>query len=436
MRRVRKSKYYLNVRLHKRLFMGDLELKEVINHPFVQELMEQNEQLLNSVPSQQTLALKPKINLGKITVPHLIKDRLLFQEGVHNDLFYSFDDIKEHQELWDNCDLFMAEHDDGSDKWVGLSKNIRVVPEEKALYGDLEIVDLSTAQKLEYQILNKNGRMGVSPTLDVDKKVGENGQELAGPPWDLKSQSIVLQPAVRTTVFNSKKNNNNRGGATMPEKQDLKKDEVSIKKEELEALKENQKQYNELMKVKLAADVEKLAQLEVDIGIATGENLSSRKESLMKMTNGERKVLSEMLSKIENELSDDSPEDRFMKSLSEEMRGKIPPELRKFIEEKKKGKKEEDMAKKKGEIQQEEEEEEDLAHQDKEGKKKDKQYPYPEKMNTETQKLSRQSNNLVLARPTEVNRFQNLSDEARKSNEEFLDFLTIQQGDTPDGGRK
>ena len=409
--------------------MEELSLKDVTNHPFVQELIEQNEQLLDSIPSRQNLALKKKVDLEKITVPHLIKDRLLFQEGVHNDLFYSFDDIKEYQELWENSDLFMAEHDDGSDKWVGLSKNIRVVPEEKAIYGDLEIVDKPVAQKLAYQILNKNGRMGISPTIDVDKKIGEGCQELAGAPWDLKSQSIVLQPAVRTTVFNSEYNN--RGGTKMDVQ--LKKDEVSIKKEELDALKESQKQYNELKKVELEKDAEKLAQLEIDIGIATEENLSTRKESLMKMSDGERKVLSETLAKIENELSDESPEDRFMSSLPEELRGKIPPGLRKFIEEKKKKKGEEKMAKKKGDIEQEEEE--DIAHNPAEDKKK-KKYPYPEKMGAETQELSRKTNNLVIAKKDEVNRWQYLSEENKGSNQEFLDFMLVNQGDKRPGGQQ
>lgn len=430
------------------------ELQEIYKHPLVQELIQQNQMMAEQLPEAglQNLSLSKKINLDDIKVPHLIKNRLLFQEGQHNGLFYHGEELKENLELWDGCDLMYAEHDDASNAWVGLTKNPRYDEKEKAIYGDLEIVDKPLAQKLEYQILNKDGHMGLSPTIEVDKQMIQ-GRLCAMGPYKLKSQSIVLDPAVRTTMFNS---NSALGGAgTMEngngnrETQNLKKDEVAVKKEELDKLKNSEKELAKYKEKELAQEVQELAQLELDIGRTTEENLAARTEILMKLTTEERKVLKDSYDWVANELSEKSEDERFVDSLSEEMKGKIPPGLRKFIEEKKK-KKEEDMAahmtpeeRKKKEKEEEEmaghmtpaqkkkkEEEDNLAH-------KDKKYPYPEKkpgqkLNEEFETLSHSTENLI--GKNNLNRFQELSAENKEDNEEIIDFFLVNQGDAPRGG--
>lgn len=414
--------------------MPELSLKEVFQHPFVRELVEQNEQMAEALPdenfsfqvdpdsvdSTQTLSSK-KIDLDKIKTPHLIKDRLLFQEGLHKGLFYPFEEIKENLDEWDNASLFMAEHVDASDKWIGISKNPRVVEKEKAIYGDLDLVDKAAAQKIEYQILNKNGKMGISPTIDVDKQM-INGQMCALGPYHIQSQSVVLEPAVRATVFNSA-----QGGAKMEkETQDLKNDEIVIKKEELDRLKSVEKELQEFQKKELSKEVEELTQLGLAIGRLDEEESSTKKQEFEKMSQEERQVLFKEWKWLSEELTEKPDEVSFMDSLPEELKGKIPPGLRKYIEEKRKKKKEEEMAKTKGEIEQEEEEENPKK------KKAKKKYPYPEKQSLdeggERQELSRQKHNLVLAREADINRFQKLSEESKEANQEFIDFLLRNQG--------
>lgn len=280
--------------------------------------------------------------------------------------------------------------------------------------------------------------MGLSPTIDVDRKM-VNGRTIAGGPWQLKSQSIVLNPAVRTTVFNSA-----QGGAQMGNEegdgvqtQQLKKDEVAISKEELESLKAAKKDLAERQKQDLAREVEQLSALEVELGLYTEEELSSRKEILGKLSESERKVLSGTYGRLSQLLSDEDPEERFINQLPEELKGQIPPGLRKFIEERRKKKGKEEMAKKKKPG--EEEDEEEMAHKGMMPEDKKKKYPYPEKgmmgQKLEEQNLSRQSENLVLRRPDSINKFQELSQESRESNQEFIDFLLVNQGDKALAGR-
>ncbi len=416
------------------------EIQELMDNPLVQELVEQNRILSENVPETQHLALTKKINLDKISIPHTIKHRLLFKEGMHNELFYPYEEMAKDVGLWDNCGIFLAEHEDASPAFVGLSKNPKLNPTERAIYGDIELVDKSIAQKLEYQILTKNAFMGLSPTIDVNKQMVD-GKMCAMGPYKLKSQSIVLDPAVRETMFNS--NNKTTGGAsTMGEGNDagsekLGKDEVSIKKDELEKLKENAKALDVYKKAELSKSVEDLAKLEVTIGKCTEENLAARKLELEKLSIEERKAMKGAYDWVATELSDKSEEDLFIESLPEELRGKIPPGLRKFIDEKKMaaakiGAEDNALSPEEKLKKEEEEKRQNMIHK---GGKDDKKYPYPEKSSQrinekgDTQTLSRGEQNLV--NPTERNTFnphQELSQETVDSNQEFLGFLQNAHG--------
>ena len=411
-----------------------LELQEIYRHPMVQELIQQNQIMAEQMPEAglQHLSLSKKINLENIKVPHLIKNRLLFQEGTHNGLFYPGEELKDNVDLWDNSDLMFAEHADASNAWIGLTKNPRYVEEEKAIYGDIELADKNAAQKIEYQILNKNGRMGISPTIDVDKQMIK-GQMCAIGPYTLKSQSIVLDPAVRTTVFNSA----NGGAVPMEpnkETQNLKKDEVAVKKEELDKLKDSEKELADYKKKELATEVEELAKLELSIGRTTEENLAARTEILMKLSTEERKVLKESYDWVANELSEKTDEEMFMDKLSEDLKGKIPPNLRKFIEEEKM-KKAEKMA---GHMTPEEikkkKEEEDMAHEDDPKKKKSLIPEKGQKLNEGFETLSHSTEQLI--GKNSLNRFQELSAENKEDNESMIDFLLVNQGDAPRRGAR
>ena len=204
--------------------------------------------------------------------------------------------------------------------------------------------------------------------------------------------------------------------------QNLKKDEVTLKKEELDKLKAAEKELADYKTKELEQEVEELAKLELAIGRTSEENLASRTEILMKLSTEERKVLKDSYDWVSRELSEKSPEEMFVESMSEDMRGKIPPGLRKFIEDKKKSKKEEEMAKlTPEEKKKKEEEEKNLADKGK--------YPYPEKnqkLNEDFETLSNSTEQLV--GKNNLNRFQELSAENKDSNQEFLDTLNMNQG--------
>src|SRR3990167_4389392 len=114
------------------------QLSAVLQHPLVIELVEQNKLLTEKVSTQQLAGSTPqKVDLNSIKLPFTFKNRLLFQEGIHNGFLYLWDDIKQNMGQWENLGIHHAEHADASNNFVGISKNIRADESEKALYGDL-----------------------------------------------------------------------------------------------------------------------------------------------------------------------------------------------------------------------------------------------------------------------------------------------------------
>lgn len=401
----------------------EIELREVYNHPFVQELIQQNEQMASQMPERQHLSNAKKISLDHVNVPHTIKNRLLFQAGTHNGLEYLWEDIKkpENYSQWEGLDLFRAEHDDKSDAWIGFSKNIKLNEEEQAIYGDLEVIDPSSAKILEFQVLKKDGRMGISPTLDVDKQMLA-GREVAGSPWNLQSQSIVLKPAVRTTIFNSEKNGGNMKDET---KVQLKDGEVAISQKELTELQDAKKRLANVEAIRLKQSAEELAKQEITLGRIKAEQLSARTEELNKLSDPERARLKETYDWLTTELSDKSEEELFMEQLPEELKGNIPPGLRAYI----------DSKKKKGAVPAEKmQDEEDLEEQENAGYPpfpQKKKYPYPENnprhmMSGEPEKLSEKRQKLVEKKS--FNKFQELSEATTKANEDFIEMMNRRQG--------
>src|SRR3990167_1500733 len=345
----------------------ELSIQEVSRHPYVQELIEQNEMMAKEIPdfSRQSLNMKKKFlakgslvkEIESSEPPYMIENRLLFQEGVHNDLFYSYDDIKENFRQWENLSIFLAEHEDSSTAFVGVSKNVRLDDDKKAIYGDIETPNKSFALTLAYQIDNGLGKMGLSPTLDVNKEELADGKFVASSPWKLESQSAVLNPAVRTTVFNSKKQGGN--GELGNETQKLKENEVAISKEDLNLLKTQAKEGQDLMKEQTSKEVDMLAAIEVALGRLAEDKITSRKEELSRLTGPERKILFGTYEWLGDELAPKNTEKLRLETFLNGnivLRGNIPPEMKKYIEEARKRKAE--MAKKKGDFDAEEEEEE------------------------------------------------------------------------------
>ena len=397
-----------------------MEQTSIFENPVVQELLQQNQILTEKVSTQSLAGATPqKVDLNSIKLPFTLKNRLLFQEGIHNGFFYPWQEIKQNMSAWENLAIHHAEHADASNNFAGVSKNIRAVEEEKALYGDLEIAKMDTAQVLAYQVLNQNGKMGVSPTLDIKESI-EGGRKVARGPYMLKSQSIVLNPAVKTTVFNSQD-----GGNTMT----LKEGEVAVSKQELDDMKAKVAKLGDIEKKiaaiesqSLSSQAEALAKREVVLGRIKEEDLTARKDAIMKLSDESRKLLSEQYDWLEKELEEKSEEEKFLSSLPKGVA--VPESIKKML-----------AMKKNKEQENEEEGATELAGNFPAGnpfmKKKKMPYPAPQMMGMKKQELSEDlapagysRQNMDVKNPYQ--RFQNLSAEKIKGNQEFLDFVRAQ----------
>lgn len=393
----------------------ELNLQQLSKHPeLIQELIEQNELMSESMPefSQQTLSLKKKLfakgtglmaEIENSAPPYVIPNRLLFQEGVHNGLSYSYKDIKNNFGQWENLSMFFAEHEDGAPAWVGVTKNVRLNEDEKAIYGDIETPNKTFALTLAYQVQNKNGKMGISPTLDVNKELSQ-GKFVANSPWTLQSQSIVLDPAVRTTVFNSKKQGGE--GSMANETQQLKENEVAIAKEDLETLKTQSKELQDFKKQQLSKEVEELAAVELALGRVTKEKLEARKLELERLTEPERKVLASAYGWMGEQLSEKDTNDLWLQHL-ESAPEDLKAEFKDYID---------GMKKKKAM----------MSGSTEAGKEAE-----PERKNLSKENLSMSRETMTPKKG--FNRFQELSEKNKEDNQNMIDFLKVNQGDRPIG---
>lgn len=132
--------------------------------------------------------------------PLILKGRVLLREGEANGLHYPFTEIAPLADELNkpppsespedaNRDSLFLDHGDGITTWVGLVKNFVADDQDKALRGDVHIVDSDLAGKIQFQIDEGRSRFGISPRLLVDRD-GETARALK-----MKSFSLVLNPA-------------------------------------------------------------------------------------------------------------------------------------------------------------------------------------------------------------------------------------------------
>ncbi len=439
-----------------------MELQEVFNHQLVQDLIDENERLSSGSITQTLSKNKGAKNLNKIRLPYVVKNKVIFSEGTHNGIFYPYDSISSPEALSqiEGIDLFFAEHEDASQNWAGIIKNAKGNDADKTVRGDLEIVDLSAAQKISWMVENKSGTMGLSPTVDVDRRVIDNRAVALDPKY--QSWSVVLRPADRTTIFNSEKKET--GGVNMQEKSEVNgagaadtavsenlsqlKDAQEKNVELSTQLKDTNKQLEELKSAEVMRRVEPLAQMEVDLGKTDSTLMPQRIEELAKLPSEALTALEDSYTWIKAELNeDDDDKDSEEEGEGTETNSAFTDFVKKFIKanpgktikDASKAWKAKGMDKKEdnahiGDDEDEEKrkkkEEEDLALR---GRDK-KEYPGAEKSSTipseggkERQTLSK-IYNLVEHKEQPINRFQ-LSKETAEGNQQFLDFMKKQQGD-------
>ncbi len=292
-----------------------LNLEEQFNLPLTQELIDEHARLRATLTGTKL----PDSQIEKLTVPHVFENKLLINEGVHNDVFYSKDAIMKAADsaeevgiVFDHLDTTQNE---GTSNWLGHVINPRWDDNgEKGagLYGDLKIVDKACAQTLA-----SGPKWGVSPAINYKKN--EVGDKVIGTDLLWKSFSFVLSPAVRETMLNNLKKQ--KGDLNMePDKNDLtlhpefekikvekkKKEEEELRKKldekTLEALKAKDAEIAELQKFKddieMAKKTEQVSNLvasEFLIGRLEADELNDREKALMEKSSEVLTELSEVI---------------------------------------------------------------------------------------------------------------------------------------------
>jgi len=161
----------------------EIPIETLYDQPVVQELLQKIEKLESQ-------------DLEKdITLPYVIKDKILMSPGVWNGYHYSDKSINAAflESEWDKKEirsLFNDHEDLRSREWIGEVRNPRMVGSD--VVGDLFIIDKSTAMKLAY-----GAKMGISPKVSGHE---EGGSMLK---FRFDNFSIVINPAVKTAYINN-----------------------------------------------------------------------------------------------------------------------------------------------------------------------------------------------------------------------------------------
>jgi len=160
--------------------MNDITVDELYNHPIVQQILQ--DASMGDLESE-------------VTIPYVIKDKILMSPGRWNGLFYSPDSIRMAFESSDFSrkeirSLFLDHEDNDAAEWIGEIRNIRMKGTD--IVGDLVIVDKATAMKLHF-----GAKFGISPKLHG---LAEGG---AIRNFTFDNWSVVINPAVKTTYINN-----------------------------------------------------------------------------------------------------------------------------------------------------------------------------------------------------------------------------------------
>ena len=104
--------------------MEELSLEQQFNLPLVKEVLAENEQLRQTQNLSGTKI--PDNKIEKITIPYVIKNRLLMQEGDFNGVFYPKAEIMAAVEQANEKGLILDHldtHDQGATAWAGQIQN-------------------------------------------------------------------------------------------------------------------------------------------------------------------------------------------------------------------------------------------------------------------------------------------------------------------------
>jgi len=133
-----------------------------------------------------------------VTIPYVIKDKVLMAPGVWNDKYYSKESILSAHKITDwsdryNSQLFYDHEDEKASEWIGEVKNIKTDEESGFQTGDLYIYNPIAAITLGIG----KPKMGISPKVEGTT----NGREMYD--YTFKNYSVVINPAVKKAYINN-----------------------------------------------------------------------------------------------------------------------------------------------------------------------------------------------------------------------------------------
>lgn len=139
-----------------------------------------------------------------ISVPYLIKEKVLLSPGIWNGVNFSKENIKLAFENtdWTNKENFalIYEHDPRASNWLGNVINIHL-SEDGSIIGDLELFDKDLINKL---VLGK-AKLGISArVLGIENELGEFEN------FTFNNFSVVYDPACKNAYINLSKENKNK----------------------------------------------------------------------------------------------------------------------------------------------------------------------------------------------------------------------------------
>jgi len=277
-----------------------ISLTEQFKLPLVQELITENTKLRDT----ETLGTKiPDSKINSLKVPYIIKNKLLMKEGLFNGVNYSKNEIVRKYSEADGAQLFLDHKDtagEGALNWVGSVAKPQWTTGElgEGMYGDLIIIDKPSAQKLA-----AGAKWGISPTIDFEKNL--DGKNIHATDLLWKSFSFVINPAIRDTMLNSKKEVGHmaekekklqykypkEGDQKLSKELEVSEDAHALLEEKDTELSELRKFKQEFEEAKKKEIVATLAANEFLIGRLEHDEISDREKSLMEK---ELSVLSEI----------------------------------------------------------------------------------------------------------------------------------------------
>jgi len=218
-----------------------------------------------------------------------LKNKLVMREGEHNEVYYSWEELKAKYLTGEGAGLFY-DHEDSVQNYAGLVKNLKLNEQEKAIYGDIHVTNKQSALDISL-----GAKWGVSPTIDAEKLLKDGVKHAVDP--NFLSYSLVLRPAVRETMLNSQNDNSAiRGENKLEEKERVKfelaakEKDTKIQKLEDEAKKlegekaDAEKKVEEAEKKETDREAEELCELECSIGFTTEAEKNTRLEELKSLS--------------------------------------------------------------------------------------------------------------------------------------------------------